>query len=671
MATRAAWARSAAMRLAVLVLAVGSAGGFEHGPPAVGAAPAAQSAVNLGSSKDNTLYENATGATSNGAGQHMFAGDSGSGGRRRGVIAFDAAGTLPAGSTIESVSLTLNMSNRSGVNPGPQSVQLRRLLEDWGEGTSDAGLPGGQGAPATTNDATWLHRFFNAQTWSTAGGLFSSTASAITTVDTVQQYTWTSAQMVADVQGWLDNPTTNFGWLLLGNESEDRSARRFDTKENATAANRPVLNVQYAPAALAAPATPTNSVATAGDRQVVLDWDDNTEADLEGYNVYRSITQGGPYSAVNPSLVTSSAFTDTAVTAGIAYFYVITAVNTGGGESLESGESVATPFDAVPAPPTNLVANAGDRQLILDWDDGADPDLAGYNVYRSTPQGAGQTRINSALVIASAFTDAAVVSGVAYFYVVRAVDLGGNESADSTEATATPFDAAPAAPTGLAPTAGDRQAFLDWADNAEADLAGYNVYRSTAQGSGHTRINPSPVTASAYLDNTVVANTTYYYVVRAVDLSGNESANSDEISAIPFDLPADVPEDLVALGGQGLVSLDWSDVAALDLAGYRVYRGPNPMGAKVLLTSSPVVASEYLDTGLADNVTFYYTVTSIDAGGNESGPSVQTSATTTPGPTPISALSRAGVLALVLAVGGTIVITGMLFPRSAFRWRLS
>ena len=63
-------------------------------------------------SKDNTLYEYdaAEGDHSNGAGFHFFAGENGMGELRRGVLAFDLAGTIPAGSTITAVSLSMNMS---------------------------------------------------------------------------------------------------------------------------------------------------------------------------------------------------------------------------------------------------------------------------------------------------------------------------------------------------------------------------------------------------------------------------------------------------------------------------------------------------------------------------------------------------------------------------------
>ena len=116
--------------------------------------------VQIGAAKDNTLYESATGSLSNGSGEHFFVGQTAAGGGfkiRRGLIAFNIASNIPAGATIQSAVLTLSMNRTIS---GNQTVSLHKLTADWGEGTSDAPGGEGQGAAATTNDATWLHRFY-------------------------------------------------------------------------------------------------------------------------------------------------------------------------------------------------------------------------------------------------------------------------------------------------------------------------------------------------------------------------------------------------------------------------------------------------------------------------------------------------------------------------------
>jgi spore coat protein A len=92
------------------------------------------------------------------------------------------------------------------------------------------------------------------QTWSTPGGAFAATASATTAVDRDgRRFTWSAARMVTDVQGWLSTPTTNHGWILVGDETATRTAKRFDSHENGDVTRRPILTVTYtAPAATGA-----------------------------------------------------------------------------------------------------------------------------------------------------------------------------------------------------------------------------------------------------------------------------------------------------------------------------------------------------------------------------------------------------------------------------------
>ncbi len=199
--------------------------------------------IGLPPAKDNTLFESVSGSLSNGAGMHFFAGNTRTGNARRGVIAFDVAGNVPAGSTINSVQLTLHMS-RTRFNTG-QTIGLHEALADWGEGSSDASGDEGGGAAATTGDATWIHTFFNTANWASRGGDFTPAASATRSVGAIGDYTWGSTpQMVADVQGWLDVPADNFGWLLMGNEAAGSTAKRFDTKESTQG---PVLTIDFEP----------------------------------------------------------------------------------------------------------------------------------------------------------------------------------------------------------------------------------------------------------------------------------------------------------------------------------------------------------------------------------------------------------------------------------------
>ncbi len=100
--------------------------------------------------------------------------------------------------------------------------------------------------------------------------------------------------------------------------------------------------------------------------------------------------------------------------------------------------------------------------------------------------------------------------------------------------TPTPSDRlGPAAPAGLVATAGNGVVVLEWTPNGEPDVAGYRIYRSSEQGSGYSKMISVSSTVSRYVDNSVTNGVTYYYVVSAFDLAGNESAYSKEVSITP------------------------------------------------------------------------------------------------------------------------------------------
>lgn len=240
--TMIAWAVGTALAFMLLMQTTVLYAATAHGNRVAAASGTIPISITLTASKDNTLYESATGNISNGAGDYLFAGQTNQGAIRRGLLAFDLTDKLPAGATIVSATLQLHLSKTSA---GSTAVSVHRVLANWGEGSSNANSNEGSGATASTGDATWLHTLFNTTLWQTAGGDFAPTASATTSVANVASYQWHSSTLLGDVQGWQANPATNFGWILIGDESAGGTAKRFDSRENPTAAARPQLTIVY------------------------------------------------------------------------------------------------------------------------------------------------------------------------------------------------------------------------------------------------------------------------------------------------------------------------------------------------------------------------------------------------------------------------------------------
>lgn len=200
-------------------------------------------------------------------------------------------------------------------------------------------------------------------------------------------------------------------------------------------------------------------------------------------------------------------------------------------------------------------SDPGDDIIAYNWDldaDGAFDDAAGVMV-----------------------TFAAAAPGT-YAVGVRVSDADG--ASDTASVTVTVNDVPPAAPLGLSAVAGDGQVLLDWADNDEADLAGYRVRRATAAGGPYTEI-AGFLGSSEYLDTNVVNGTAYYYVVRAEDTAGQASAASAEVGATPSSGAA--PDNAPPVAEEQSVSVLRDTTADITL-GFADSDGPGPYVFTVL-----------------------------------------------------------------------------------------
>lgn len=185
--------------------------------------------------RDNTLYEDIDGDISNGAGDFIFMGRTGPDGDselRRAVIHFDVS-AIPANAIIDSVEVGFQIVTVPQTPTGGTAT-LHRVLADWGEGDSNAPAFEGQGTAAQTDDATWLYRFFDTELWDVSGGDFRLEESASQGYGTgTGPLIFTSTpDLIRDVRKWVKYPSENFGWILLGSEGLDFTARKMDSREN-------------------------------------------------------------------------------------------------------------------------------------------------------------------------------------------------------------------------------------------------------------------------------------------------------------------------------------------------------------------------------------------------------------------------------------------------------
>ncbi len=364
------------------------------------------------------------------------------------------------------------------------------------------------------------------------------------------------------------------------------------------------------------PTAPLILGAVAGDAQINLTWSapaSDGGSPITNYRVYRGTMPGGEVFLVEiGNLLT---YLDLGLTNGQAYYYYVTAVNWAG-EGPASNEATATPAGA-PGAPTGLAASPGDMQVILTWtapaSDGGSP-ITNYRIHRGLSPGGEAFLVQIGNVLTH--TDLGLTNGVTYYYQVSAVNAIG-EGPQSNEANATPAPApsVPSAPQALGGVAGNAQVDLTWSapvSDGGSPITNYTIYRGLSSGGEAFLLQIGNVLT--YTDLGLTNGVTYYYQVSAVNAVG-EGPLSNEANATPATTPS-APMTLAATSGDSQVDLTWSAPVSdggSPIRNYRIHRGLSSGGEAFLLQIGNVLT--YTDLGLTNGVTYYYTVSAVNAMG--------------------------------------------------------
>ena len=352
---------------------------------------------------------------------------------------------------------------------------------------------------------------------------------------------------------------------------------------------------------------PTGVTAAGGDGQATIAW--TAVPSATSYNIYWSSTTG--VTTANGTKVAGAAnpYTLTGLTNGTKYYFVVTAVSSSSSGSGESAPSSQVSCTADPLP-TGVTATAGDGQATIAWTpmSGA----TSFNIYWATKTGvtpATGTKITGAAnpytLNAQSNNGTKLTNGTTYYFVVTAISSDG-ESAASTEVNAVPTATPPpAAPTGVTSVAGDLQATISW--TLMPNTNSYNIYWSTT--TGVTPANGTKIASATdpYILTGLTNETTYYFVVTAVNGNG-ESAPSSEASCKPMQ---PVPQGVTATPGSGQITIAWSPVTGA--LSYNIYwstfSGVTPLNG--ITKPGGVTTTSFTLTGLTTGTTYYFVVTDV------------------------------------------------------------
>ena len=389
----------------------------------------------------------------------------------------------------------------------------------------------------------------------------------------------------------------------------------------------------YTPPDTTAPPAPSGVTATPGDAMVTLNWNAVTAADLAGYDVFRSTSvpvgtaAGTQLNGSTP--LTTTTFTDLAVTNNTKYYYVVTASDTTGNRSPASATVSATPNDGSAPPPT---------ERHINFQPVAAPVPSGYTADAGAPYsavaGEGWVRedsIDSAspvpLDVGPNARDRNVTSNqlLDTFIHMQYPPLNAPPSAVTTPAAW--IMAVPDGYYTVVVSVGDAAAEFDSSHQINVEdqpvIAGFVPASATRHASG---------TRTVFVDDGFLT----------IDARGGTNTKIDYVdivSAGADTTPPVAPANVSAQAGDSRVELSWSPNSESDLAGYDVFRSTSlpvstagtPLNGSTLLTGVG-----YTDTTAVNGTTYHYVVVAQDASENRSGPSSPVSATPQSAPPPMS-----------------------------------
>jgi fibronectin type 3 domain-containing protein len=344
--------------------------------------------------------------------------------------------------------------------------------------------------------------------------------------------------------------------------------------------------VSAAVASNLSPQTPVLSV-IGSYNEVELSWTNAAGATF--YQVERGTTHGGPYTVLGSF---SSPVFDTPPIAGVPYYYVVTANDTG--PTVTSNEVAVTMATGAPPPPSNVAAYAGNGTVTVTWD--PVPGASQYSVYRSTAAAGPWSFVGGGVGFSTQATG--LVNGTTYYFVVQAAGPTTPWSANSASASATASASLPLAPTNLIRLGGGNgEITFGWTPSAGA--TGYHVYRRA--GGAWSPLGMS-ATNDAY-DAGLTNGVTYSYAVAAVNAAG-EGAWTNAFTAAPADVAPPAPSGVAAHPGNGAVTITWAPVPGA--SGYWVYFSTTPGGPYSGVGG--VKDANSIATGLANGTPYYFAV---------------------------------------------------------------
>lgn len=273
-------------------------------------------------------------------------------------------------------------------------------------------------------------------------------------------------------------------------------------------------------------------------------------------------------------------------------------------------------YPQIPDAPLGFTAEPGNDYVNLSWTTpgwNGNASILSYQIERSTNQLNWTVIANPGSTVLT-HNDTTVLNGVQYYYKIKAVNIIGNGMA-SNNLPAYP-QGSPLPPQNFTLDHGDGFIQLRWdapASDEGATVTSYVIYRSNSWFNLEVHAIV-PGSNFAHNDTNVINGEQYIYSIAAQNSNGI-GARSGELAATPEDVPSE-PRNFTAVGDNKVVHLSWKpplDNGGRNITEYRIYRGTSPTTLSLLTILGNV--TEYNDTAVDNEVTFYYQVSAVNSVG--------------------------------------------------------
>ncbi|MDD1755571.1 MAG: fibronectin type III domain-containing protein, partial [Methanomassiliicoccales archaeon] len=359
------------------------------------------------------------------------------------------------------------------------------------------------------------------------------------------------------------------------------------------------------------PSTPSNLDGSSTGSSISITWSAPSQdggAPILSYRVYR----GSSEDSLNlVATVSGTGYDDVGLAYGIRYFYAISAVNAVGEGGRCAYVSITT-LTTSPSAPKNLSAEPSSLSIDLAWEA---PDISGgspvtsYRIYRGQ---APESLVLLTETAQSAFTDADVTAGLTYHYQVSAVNaVGEGDRSSGANAKAVGLSSEP---VGLKAVKGKSSVELTWSapsDNGGGAITGYVIYRGTSPDKLSKLTTAGAVLK--FTDASLPKANTAYYRIAAVNLAGE--GGQSELASVALTKKPSPPKNPVVSSQDGQLLLSWEapeEDGGSNVTSYAIYRR-SADGDMVKV--AVVDTTSLLDMGLANGLTYSYSIAAINAVG--------------------------------------------------------